>query len=566
MNTEIVCAPGSDVFEVSNASSGNTYPQEWFFDWASAGTRSDSGAVVNGYTALTHCPLWQGVNIIAGDIGQVPIRLVRDEFFDQRQHNAWQLLRVRPNALQTVSVWLETMIQWALIWGNGVSWTPRRSSRITDLIPLRPDCLWPELVSFDDGQVLLYHYQSPTTNRRLTLFPDEVVHIQGLTSDGVWGYALHEIAKNCIGQGLALEKHGNRTFRNGARPSGVLEHPAILSPEARSNLRSEWEAVHSGADNAGRIAILWEGMKFNSTTMTNLDAQWIEAKKMSRIDAASLLNLPAHKLNALEDSSVRSNLEEQNETYKQMALTRWATRLDQEFRRKLLTDSEWRSDSFRFLFDWDEFLRADIDTLTQVGDRAVKAEIMNRNEARRMIGLPPYPGGEKFGSPAINPQPETASPEEDEDDDDEDAQARVAAMHALLLDRIGVFLRHERESILQAAKESPNFLNWLDEFYFGSDGPPRAMSMCEKICGSSIVACKALGVSAEGLYEAVKSRCADQHRRLLALTESVTQERLLSAATAFADADDDSVSCALLRRGLETLEPSGNGSPRALEV
>src|SRR5690606_27259263 len=115
-------ATANDMFEVQNQlTSGNTHPAEWFFDWATGGNRSDAGVTVNGYTSLTFCPLWQGVNIIAGDLGQVPIRLVKDEFNEQRSHNAWRLLRVQPNALQTPSVFMETMVQWALVFGNAVA-------------------------------------------------------------------------------------------------------------------------------------------------------------------------------------------------------------------------------------------------------------------------------------------------------------------------------------------------------------------------------------------------------------------------------------------------------------
>lgn len=577
MNNEFIAMPGSPTFEVENlANSGNTHPAEWFFDWATGGHRSDSGVSVTGYTALTHCPLWQGVNIIAGDIGQVPVRLVRNEFYDQRQHNAWQLLRVRPNTLQTVSVFLETIMQWALIWGNGVAWTPRRGSQITDLIPLRPDCLWPELVSFDDGQVLIYHYWSPTSGKEFVFFPEEVIHIQGITGDGIWGYPLSDIAKNCIGQGLALEKHGNRTFSNGARPAGVLEHPNQLNAEARENMRRDWERIHGGPDNAGKVAILWEGMKFNAVSMSNLDAQWIEAKKMSRIDAASLLNLPAHKLNALEDSSVRSNLEEQNETYKQMTLTRWGNRLDEEFRRKLLTDREWKSDEYRFHFDWDAFLRADIETLTQIGERAVMAEIMNRNEARKLLGLAPYEGGERFGSPAINPQQDENDTPESEDEPSEtteetpengslEPENRVLApvngharhaMQELLAHHIEVVLQREHDTVSRAAKGAKNFVKHLDKFYIdGGFG-----EMAESIISTSVRASCASGLDARCVPIALENYAKSRHSQLLELCSHVTKDELPKAIAELSGVDRSVVAHGLLASALGITEERNDGT------
>jgi HK97 family phage portal protein len=538
---QYLCTSNGDAMEVSNytgPTSGAANPAAWYIDWASGDQRSDAGVVVNGYTALTHCPLWQGVNIIAGDLGQVPIRLVKDEFYDQREHNAWQLLRVRPNALQRNDVFIETLIQWALIWGNGVAWTPRRGSRVSDIIPLRPDCLWPELIQFDGQQIMLYHYNSPTQGREYIFGPDEVIHIQGLTGDGIWGYPLWQIAKNTIGQGLAIDKHGNKTFSNGARPSGVLEHPGKLSPDARKNLRDEWERLHSGADNAGRVAVLWEAMKFSPVSMSNVDSEWVEAKKMGKIDAASLLNLPPHKLGYLEDSSVKANLEEQNEVYKQMTLTRWANRMDQEFRRKLLTDAEWKSDRYRFVFDWDAFLTPDIETKMRVGDMGVKAEILNRNEARRMIRMPPYEGGEKFGSPAINPQdkeePAGAKPAESTETEKTPPQNRLMDAHQahreLLMDRLLHFLDRESISLKQAASSAKNFVKWLDEFY-GVDGKGdnQISALRDTIVGSSIRASCAAGLDARGVALAVANYSKTRHAQLLEACSNVTKDQLPAA-------------------------------------
>lgn len=558
---QFICGNDGDALDVSTIATSNwTNPTDWLYDAFTGGVgKNDAGVSVNGYTALMHCPLWQGVNIIAGDLAQVPIRLVKDDFNDQKTHNAWNLLRIEPNELQTPLLFIETLMQWALVWGNGVAWTPRAGSRITELIPLRPDCLWYELVGYEGSQTILYHYNSPVAARTYTFFPYEVLHIQGLTGDGIWGYPLWQIAKNTIGFGLALQKHGNKQFANGARPSGVLEHPAKLGDEARKHLREEWQKVHGGSNNSGKIAILWEGMKFNPISMSNIDAQWAEAIDLSAIDAARLLNLPAYKLNYTKDSSTRANLEEQNETYKQMTLTRWATKLDQEFRRKLLTDSEWRSDRYQFVFDWDAFMRADIDTLTQVGDRCVKGEIMNRNEARRLLRLPPYPGGDMFGSPAINPQRQN-TPEDGADSPNNGRPrntvfnrlcASETAHRELLLDRMLHFIERESISLKQAAGSSKNFIRWLDEFYVGVDAnDPKIVPLCEAIMGASIRACCAAGLDARGIVVTISGYAKKRHAQLLEACSDVTKGELPATIEKLAVTDQSLIAQGLLATAL----------------
>ena len=533
--TQVICGHDGDAFEINNvATSTARNPAEWFSDWVTGG-RSDAGVAVNGYTALTHCPLWQGVNIIAGDIGQTPVRLVRKKFTEQRKHAAWNLLRVRPNELQSPSVFKETLIQWALIWGNGVAWIRRRGSTPVDLVPLRPDCIEPELINFDSSQVMLYHYTSPVEGKRYTFFPNEVIHIQGLTSDGVWGYPLHQIARNTIGHGLALQKHGNKSFANGAMPAGVLEHPAKLPAEARDNLRNEWQKIHGGSENQGKIAILWEGMKFNATSMTNIDAQWIDAKRLDVYEAAGLLVLPPHKLGAMQDSSVRANLEEQNSDYVQRSLRRWYNRCSEEFSRKLLTEKEWLSDEFAFMWDIDEFLKADIDTLTTVHDRLVKATIECPNEARDKIGLPPYEGGDVFGSPAINPRPQPGKePAEDEKPPktpEKQAENVQNAHRELLYDRILHLVEREGHNLNRAAKNAKNFVEWLDEFYLpsnlrGAEIDSQFCHLAKSIVGTSVRACLSAGFQVSGFDRAIANYAKHRHAVLLEACSDVTQAEL----------------------------------------
>lgn len=566
--TQLMCLPGQETFELTRvenvATSGNTYPQEWFFEWATGGKSSDAGVTINGYTALSHCPLWQGVNIIAGDIGQVPIRLVRDEFNEQRRHPSWNLLRVKPNPLQTPSVWKETMMQWAIIWGNGVSWVVRDNmGRPMELIPLRPDMLYPDVVDFEGARIIIYRYWSLNTGKEYIFRNDDVIHIQGLTSDGIWGYPLHEVARNCIGQGLAIEKHGNATFRNAARLSGLLKTGKRLNEEAMKRLRSSFEHIHAGVDNAGRVAILEEGMEFVPISMSNLDAQWAEAKEMSGLDAARLLNLPAYKLNYLKDSSVRANLEEQNADYVQRTLSRWFNRCSEEFRRKLLTVREWMSDEYEFVWDVEKFLKADIDTMATVIDKMVKAEIFNRNEGRRWFRMPPYEGGEKFGSPAINPQPrpgENGSEEPESDDSDEESgdddgdTAENLAAHTitvnvhndLLLDRMTHLVERERDNLRKQARQGRNFVSWLDSFYGGNGEPGKLLGLYDSIVGKSAAAAVTVGIPAQKARENVAVYAKSRYNVLLEACSYVTMDDLAVAIETFLGGDPTTVATELM--------------------
>lgn len=532
---QFFCGNDGDALEVSNVTtSGLRNPADWLFG-ALGADRSDAGVAVNGYTALMHPAIWQGVNIIAGDFGQTPVKLLRNEFDEQKKHPAWSLLKIEPNELQSPSLFKETMMQWTLIWGNAVAYIVREAGRPVALIPLRPDCVWPETVLHEGQRTILFHYTSIETGKHYVFFPYEVIHLQGLTSDGFWGYPLWQVGKNTIGYGLALQKHGCSTFANGAVPSGVLEAPqgAAISKdkEARKNLRNEWNEVHRGPDRAGSVAILWEGIVYKQTSSTNQDAQWHEATEAEVYQAARLLNLPPHKLGALQDSSVRANIEEQNADYVLRSLSRWYNRADEEYRRKLLTQKERMTGEYQFKHDSAAFLRGDIDTLSTVADRLVKAELANRNEGRAMLGMPPYEGGDKFGSPAINPQ--TGGKARDQNDPNtpqkspKQADKTQNAHRELLLDRLMHFIDRENHNLARASVNAKNFLEWLDDFYIGRDGSEATIvALVESIMGSSVRACCAAGVDARGIVVSITSYAKKRHAQLLEACSSVTKDEL----------------------------------------
>lgn len=449
---DVIQSSSAPQLNLPQANSGSSLDDDdWFYESINGGwsARGESGAIVNPITALSHGPVWQAVNTLAGDTGQLPFRKMvrrgRDRHTDEG-HPLDFLFRSQPNQLQTPSVWKETMLCWALLWGNGISYISRGGGfRVDELIPLLPD-----RTGYDYRSGLIWTW---INEEYFLLEQQEVFHIRGLALDGNWGRSAVEVARDVVGHGLALRKHGNYTFRNGAMPGGVLMHPGKLSPEARNNLRNEWNSVHGGLSNRAKIAILMEGANFAPMSVTNTDAQWLEALKLDREQVASLFCLPAHKLNALENAAVRANLEQQNLSYLQMSLSRWLNRFAEEAERKLLTERERRSGRHWFRWFTEAFLRGDTQTRYEAYEKAISSRWMNPNEVREREDMNPYDGGDEFSNPNIDP---SAKPE-----DNEKAEQ---AMWGMMATQVTLMLEHEAKRINKAAAEESNFIEWLDSY------------------------------------------------------------------------------------------------------
>ncbi|MCW7114808.1 phage portal protein [Escherichia coli] len=87
----------------------------------------------------------------------------------------------------------------------------------------------------------------------------------------------------------------NVFFRNGGRPSGVIEIPGSITEENAKKLKSNWDSGYTG-ENAGKTAILSNGAKYNPTTFSPVDAQTVEQLKMTAEIVCSVFRVPAYKI------------------------------------------------------------------------------------------------------------------------------------------------------------------------------------------------------------------------------------------------------------------------------
>jgi len=194
-----------------------------------------------------------------------------------------------------------------------------------------------------------------------TMYQDyEVIHLRGLCLDerGIMGTSVLSAHRENIGQGLAALKGGTAFYNNGARISGALETDSIFKDAATAGrIRADWQSIYGGAENAGKVAVLEGGMKFKAISLPPADAQFLETRKFTRGEIASIFRVPPHKIGDLERST-NNNIEQQGIDYVQNTLTPWLVNIEQEYRLKLLTARE--VDTHYFRHNLTALMRADV--------------------------------------------------------------------------------------------------------------------------------------------------------------------------------------------------------------
>ena len=360
--------------------------------------RTTSGKPVNERTAMQTTAVYACVRILAEAVASLPLHVY--EYQDDggkklvHDHPLYYLLHDEPNPEMTSFVFRETLMSHLLIWGNAYAQIIRDGAgRVLGLYPLLPDKM--DVQRDDKGNIYYVYSRNSDENpmfkeySNIRLKAEDVLHIPGLGFDGLIGYSPIAMAKNAVGMTLACEEYGASFFANGANPGGVLEHPGVLKDP--SKVRESWNSVYKGVNNAHKIAVLEEGMKYQQIGIPPEEAQFLETRKFQINEIARLYRIPPHMVGDLDKSSF-SNIEQQSLEFVKYTLDPWVIRWEQSLQRSLLLPGE--KGKYFIKLNVDGLLRGDYQS--RMNGYAVGRQNgwFSANDIREMENMNPIPDEE----------------------------------------------------------------------------------------------------------------------------------------------------------------------------
>ena len=373
----------------TNATSGSSYR---FFLGGST-----SGKTVTERSAMQMTAVYSCVRILAEAIAGLPLHLYTYKEDGGKEkaigHPLYLLLHDEPNPEMSSFVFRETLMTHLLLWGNAYAQIIRNGKgEVVALYPLMPNRM---TVDRDSSGQLFYSYQmnnsdAPTMKAgTVILKPSDVLHIPGLGFDGLVGYSPIAMAKNAIGLAIATEEYGAKFFANGATPGGLLEYPGTVKDPDR--VRESWNKGFSGSQNAGKVAILEEGMKYTPISIAPEQAQFLETRKFQINEIARIFRVPPHMVGDLEKSSF-SNIEQQSLEFVKYTLDPWVVRWEQSLSRALFTPEEKKK--YFFKFNVEGLLRGDYQSRMNGYATARQNGWMSANDIRELENLDRIPAEE----------------------------------------------------------------------------------------------------------------------------------------------------------------------------
>lgn len=366
---------------------------------------ADAGVHVSPDTASRFAAVAACERVISTAHAFVPVVVYRRINDKQREADTgstvYSLLHDRPNEHQTSYQWRRIKQRDLVFRGDAFSLIVRGyGNRPVELIRLHPDRV--EVLQDSATGVVTYRY-TKANGQRVVFKRSEILHVWADSDDGLRGINPVRRYRETIGDGIAMRMHGSYTFANGTKLGGYLT--AAGKVEGKKDLADDFMENYGGVSNRGKIAVLDQGLKFEQLSMSNEDAQYIEARKFNRAEIAGIFGVPPHMIGDL-DKATFSNIEHQAIQFVTSCMGPYFTCWEGCLWRDVLD-----ADPARFVkFNEKGLLRGDNKSQQESLEIQRRNKVINANEWRALQDMNPIPGpeGDLYENPNNSKAPDQA--------------------------------------------------------------------------------------------------------------------------------------------------------------
>jgi HK97 family phage portal protein len=357
------------------------------------GRTTDSGETVTPATAMQTATVNACVRLISSAIAQMTPILYqkvgngKEEAFDNPLHD---LLALEPNPDATAFTMWQSFVADILLCGNGyIEIETNKQGAVVGLWFLPAFSVQP--YRQNDGSIIYRCFEGMQSGEFRTLKSTQILHVPGLSLNGVTGISVIEQARNAIGNNLAMDKFNGRFFANNATPALILTSEKMVKPEDKIKMREHWEELHSGS-NQHRVGILDQSMDVKQLSISNADAEFLASRKFTREEICGLFGILPSQIGDTARVAGET-FEAQQLTFLTDCLAIWLVKIRQELTRKLLPKSQNPGRKYSIVHDVSGRLKMDRKSQMEAFAIARQWGLMTANQAREQLDL--NPGGKE---------------------------------------------------------------------------------------------------------------------------------------------------------------------------
>jgi HK97 family phage portal protein len=388
-------------------------------------------------TALAYWAVFACITLIARDIAKLRLRLVeqdRDGVWQESPTATWAPVLRQPNRYQTINRFVEQWMLSKLSTGNTYV-LKQRDERgvIAQLYVLNPARVEP-LVA-EDGSVF-YRLTKDDLNglddESITVPARAIIHDRfNCLYHPLIGVTPIYAAGLAAAQGLNIQRNAANFFANSSTPGGILTAPGAIDEASAQRLKETFETNYGGA-NAGRIAVVSDGLTYQALNVNAVDSQLIEQLKWTADVVCSTFHVPMFMIDTSKTPPY-ANSEPLTQQYYAQCLQSLINDLEIALDTGLELPTPYGTEC-----DIDDLIWMDTVTRTKAAGDAIGAGALSPDEARlRYFGVGPVKGGNTpylqqqyfslaalaerdAADPFVKPVPPASPPPEDEEESPDD--------------------------------------------------------------------------------------------------------------------------------------------------
>lgn len=358
------------------------------------GGRSASGVDVNPQTAMRHMAVLSAIELTAGTVASLPLKTYRDTVGGDGNTVRVEVrnqLFLDPMHAELDITWfegIEFIVSTIMRFGNSCSLIIRNEGgdRIVRLLPLPYEVverIWrgpdPAGGRSPVKLIKIVGLEEPLTS-------DEVLHIPGISWDGICGMSPIDAAREAIGIGLAAEEVAGRLYDSGLLHGGFLKALGPATEPQVALAKQRWKDKVGGLVRAYEVAVLSEGWDFVPNTIPPKDAQFIESRQFSVAEIARLYRMPPSLLFEYMGTG-NVDAEKMGDQWVRFGLGQFLARIEDRLSLHLLPRGTFCE------FDADGLMRGSTIDQAKAMNLEVTAGILTVDEARAIKNRPPLPPG-----------------------------------------------------------------------------------------------------------------------------------------------------------------------------
>jgi HK97 family phage portal protein len=195
---------------------------------------------------------------------------------------------------------------------------------------------WVKIIPSKTDFVAGYTIQPPGAPTPTPFDETEIIHFKYPSPfDIFYGTGPLLAARYGVDLNNEIKLYGINFLMNQAQPSGVLTTANTLNEDQYLRLKEQWNARYRGSRNAGKMAILENGLTYQQIGQGLKDIKFEDMANTIRDEILAIFGVPASKLGLVEDVN-RANAEANDYTYQKETIEPRLRLIEEKLNEKLM--------------------------------------------------------------------------------------------------------------------------------------------------------------------------------------------------------------------------------------